>query len=206
MTAASAVQDFRLDELLEIIGENCEIKDTKKLVSELGKVMSAYSDPLPSIASLPTLPDILLKKYMIANIEASSWEEAVVKSAQPLLDNNCITMEYINKIIDMKNLYNQYSVISKGVCMPHASPCALSKLAMSVATLKGPVEILIDGQPVSIRVFMVLSLVDSITHAKALDEIFIMLDEFPDLIEDLCRASSTAELSRVFKAYYNKLF
>lgn len=202
----STAKDFRVDELLGIISENCEIKDTKKLGSELSTVMSKYTSPMPSIADLPTLLDILSKKYMVANIEASNWEEAVAKSAQPLLTNNCITQEYIDAIINIKNLYNQYSVISNGVCIPHAWPCEFSKLAMSLATLKKPVEILINGKLIEIRVFMVLSLVDTMAHAKVLDEIFSMLDEFPDFVDDLCRASSTEELCRIFKMYYDKLF
>ncbi|MEA4895383.1 MAG: PRD domain-containing protein [Oscillospiraceae bacterium] len=206
-TAKTSIsQDYRVNELLGIISETCIIKDSKKLVSELGRIMSTYAYPMPSIANLPSLPEILLKKYVVANIDASNWEDAVVKAAQPLLSTNCIPKEYVDGIIEIKNLYNQYSVISNGICMPHASPCESSKLGMSLATLKKPIEINIDGQTIQIRVFMVLSLVDTITHAKAIDEIFSMLDEFPDFVDDLAQAASTAELCRVFRMYYDKLF
>ena len=206
ITAKDSVQEFRMRELLGIINENCEIRDTKNLVEKLGQMLSSYTDVPQTITSLPTLPDILLKKNMVANIEARTWEEAVLKAAQPLLDNHCIAMEYIDKIYEMKNSYGQYSVISPGVCMPHASPCENNKLAMSVGTLKEPVQIIADGEIIDIHVFMVIALVDSITHAKALDEVFILFDEFPDLVDELSRTSSTSDISYIFKTYYNRLF
>jgi mannitol operon transcriptional antiterminator len=205
-TAVKATRDFKVNELLGIISETCVVKDSKKLILELDRLMSSYNNPIPSITNLPSLPEVLLKKYMVANIEASDWEDAVKKAAQPLLASNCITEEYVDGIIDIKNTYNQYSVVSNGVCMPHAMASAFSKLAMSLVTLKNPIEIILDGQTIKIRVFMVFSLVDTITHAKAMDEIFTMLDEFPDFIDDLCHAAYTAELSRVFRMYYDKLF
>ena len=106
----------------------------------------------------------------------------------------------------MKDTYGQYSIISPGVCMPHASPCENAKLAMSVGTLKEPVQIIADGEMIDIHVFMVLALVDSITHAKALDEVFILFDEFPGLVDELSHSSSTSDISYIFKTYYNRLF
>lgn len=185
---------------------NYHNKDNEKLMEELGRMMSTFADVPPTLTSLPALPDIFLKKYITAQIEAETWEEAVLKAAQPLLENNCITMEYIERIFGMKNTFGQYSIIAPGVCMPHASPCENAKLAMSVATLKKPVKIVAEGETVEISVFMVLSLVDSITHAKALDEVFLLLDEFPNLVDELKRATKASDISNIFKTYYNKLF
>ena len=195
-----------MTELLNIIGNNCEIRNNEKLMEELGQMMRTFADVPPALTSLPALPDVLLKKYIVAQIEAETWEEAVLKAAQPLLENNCITMEYIDRIIGMKNTFGQYSIIAPGVCMPHATPCENAKLAMSLVTLKKPVRIIVEGETVDISVFMVLSLVDSITHAKALDEVFLLLDEFPNLVDELKQATKSADISNVFKTYYNKLF
>lgn len=206
MNAKNNLQEFQMMELLNIIGDNCEIKDNEKLMEELGRMMSTFADVPPTLTSLPALPDIFLKKYITAQIEAETWEEAVLKAARPLLENNCITMEYIDRIFGMKNTFGQYSIIAPGVCMPHASPCENAKLAMSVATLKKPVKIIAEGETVEISVFMVLSMVDSITHAKALDEVFLLLDEFPNLVDELKRATKASDISHIFKTYYNKLF
>lgn len=206
MTAKNNLQEFQMTELLNIIGNNCEIRNNEKLMEELEQMMRTFADVPPALTSLPALPDVLLKKYIVAQIEAETWEEAVLKAAQPLLENNCITMEYIDRIIGMKNTFGQYSIIAPGVCMPHATPCENAKLAMSLATLKKPVRIIVEGETVDISVFMVLSLVDSITHAKALDEVFLLLDEFPNLVDELKQATKSADISNVFKTYYNKLF
>ena len=206
MTAKNHLQEIRLTELLNIIGQTCEIKDNGRLMEQLGHMLSEFVDVPPTLTSLPTLPDVLLKKYILAQIEADTWEEAVLKTAQPLLENNCITMDYVDRIFGMKNTFGQYSIIAPGVCMPHALPGENAKLAMSVATLKKPIQIVTEGQTVDIQVFMVLSLVDSITHAKALDEVFLLLDEFPNLIDELTQATKASDIANIFKTYYNKLF
>ena len=90
--------------------------------------------------------------------------------------------------------------------MPHASPSIFYKLSLSLATLKEPLELVLDGQPVKIYVVMVLSLADTITQAKILDEIFSLLDEFPHIGAELQGAATTEELCRLFKKYYDRLF
>lgn len=206
MTAKNNLQDVQMTELLNIIGNNCEIRNNKKLLEDLDRMLRTFADVPPTLTSLPALPDVLLKKYIVAQIEADTWEEAVLKAAQPLLENGCITMEYIDQIFGMKDRFGQYSIIAPGVCMPHATPGEDGKLAMSLATLKQPVRIVVEGEAVDIHVFMVLSLVDSITHAKALDEVFLLLDEFPNLVDELKSATKSTDISNVFKTYYNKLF
>lgn len=206
VTAKSTVPDFRVSELLGIIQESCIVQDSDKLVADLSKAMSLHLEPVLPATSFPSLPELLQKKYLLAGIEASDWEDAVIKAAQPLLENNCFTQVYIDDIFHMRNAYNQYAVIAGGVCMPHAMPLPTSKLAMSLVTLKQPVEVCIDGQNISLRIFMVLSLVDSISHTIAMDEMFTLLDEFPNFVDDLCNAANTAELGRILRVYYEKLF
>ena len=139
------------------------------------------------------------------HIDAADWESAVQKAAKPLIKDGCITEKYVREIIELKNRYQQYAVISNGICMPHAEPDAKYKLACSLATLKEPLELMIDGKPVLIYVVMVLALSDTVTQAKALDEVFILLDEFPEFPMELQKAGNVAEISRILRHYYNKL-
>ncbi len=199
-------QDFKIEELLSIIEENCEVNDTQNLVESLKKTMGSYSKLASSPVDLPSLRDIIPKRNILAKVDVGDWEDAVRKSSQVLIDNNCITPEYVESIIDMKDKYDHYSVISKGVCMLHATPRALSKLAVSLTTVKKPVTIRVDGEVCLIKVFLVLSVVDQMSHAKALDEVFCLFDEFPSLVEELYNAKKNAELFRIFKDYYHSIF
>ena len=199
-------QEFKISEIMNVISKYCDIHDSNELAGELKKHISSQIPGMTGLTELPALYDILPKKYMMAGIEADSWESAVRKAAKPLIEDGCTTEEYVQEIIGLKERYNQYAVISNGVCMPHAEPNIQYKLACSLATLKKPVEIEQDGKTIRIYVIMVLSLSDTMSQAKALDEMFILLDEFPELPLKLQDAANVAEISRILKSYYNKLF
>lgn len=205
-TAANTTQEFRVGELLSVISKYCDIRNADQLAQDLKRAVGPYSDPPRALTELPSLLDILPRRHVLAHIEAATWDEAVRKAAQPLLDNGCTTQDYVEEIIGIKEQYGQYSVLCGGVCMPHASPSIFYKLSISLATLKEPLELELDGQMVKIYVVMVLSLADTITHAKVLDEIFSLLDEFPHIGADLQRAATAEELCRLFKSYYDRLF
>lgn len=204
--AASTTPEFRVGELLSVISKHCDIRDADQLARELKRAVSPYSGPPRALTELPSLLDVLPRRHILAHIEAASWDEAVWKAAQPLLDDGHTTREYVEEIIEIKEQYGQYSVLCGGVCMPHASPSIFYKLSLSLATLKEPLELVLDGQPVKIYVVMVLSLADTITQAKILDEIFSLLDEFPHIGAELQGAATTEELCRLFKKYYDRLF
>lgn len=199
-------QEFKISEIMSVISKYCDIHDSNELAGELRKHISSQIPGVTGLTELPALYDILPKKYMMAGIEADNWESAVRKAAEPMIADRCTTEEYVQEIIRLKERYNQYAVISNGLCMPHAEPNIQNKLACSLATLKKPVEIEQDGEMIKIYVVMVLSLSNTMSQAKALDEVFILLDEFPELPIKLQEATNTAEISRILKSYYNKLF
>lgn len=205
-TAANTTQEFRVGELLSVINKYCDIKDADQLAQDLKKTLGPYGDPPRSLTELPSLLDILPRKHVIAHIQAQTWDEAVRKAAQPLLDDGCTTQDYVEEIIGIKEQYGQYSVLCGGVCMPHASPSIFYKLSMSLVTLKEPLELELDGEKNMIYVVMVLSLADTISHAKVLDEMFSLLDEFPHMGAELQKAATAEELCRLFKNYYDRLF
>lgn len=198
-------QEFRINELMYVIGRHCDVKNKEELIEELKRHIEPNGVSLMRLTEFPSFYDILPKKYIQAHIDAADWESAVQKAAKPLIKDGCITEKYVREIIELKNRYQQYAVISNGICMPHAEPDAKYKLACSLATLKEPLELMIDGKPVLIYVVMVLALSDTVTQAKALDEVFILLDEFPEFPMELQKAGNVAEISRILRHYYNRL-
>lgn len=201
--ADAYTQDIRVNELLDVIGKFCNIENEEKLTHELKKRIQV-NRPGTGLPELPSFYDILPRKYVQARVKAESWEEAVKAASVPLLEDGCMTQEYVRKMLEVKEKYGQYSVISNGICMAHAEPDSGYRLACSLVTLEHPVEIDMDGTSMEIYVMMVLSLTDTVSQARALDELFLLLDEFPEFPFELQKAADTVEVFRLLRYYYNK--
>ena len=200
-------KSVKIDEIVQTIRENCEIHDENKLREELTNVLQGKKKVALSLTSdMPSLSDVLLSKYCLAHIHAESWDDAVWQAAKPLIDAGCTGNRYVQKIIDIRKEFGQYALISRLMCIPHAEPDSGNTLAVSLVTLDNPIEVNTDEGNIPLSIFMVISLVDGMSQAKVLDEIFGLCDEFPTFADDIARASTAAELWRVFRTYYEKLF
>ena len=68
------------------------------------------------------LSDLLTEDLVQLNVVASNWEDAIRKSAQPLVDNKKVTEGYVDDIIKGVNELGPYIVITEHVALPHARP------------------------------------------------------------------------------------
>lgn len=67
------------------------------------------------------LSRIISEELIQLNVQAKDWEDAIRKSAAPLLKKRKITQEYIDKIIEITQTTGPYIVITKHTALPHAS-------------------------------------------------------------------------------------
>ncbi|MBS6381728.1 MAG: PTS sugar transporter subunit IIA [Streptococcus sp.] len=58
------------------------------------------------------LSDLLTEDLVQLNVVASNWEDAIRKSAQPLVDNKKVTEGYVDDIIKGVNELGPYIVIT----------------------------------------------------------------------------------------------
>ncbi|KRK78868.1 PTS sugar transporter subunit IIA [Companilactobacillus nodensis] len=132
------------------------------------------------------------------NIKANDWKDAVRKSAQPLVDDNYITENYVSEIINSVNEYGPYFVIAPHVALAHApSESGAEKLAMGISTLEPAIKFNnADNDPVS-YVFT-LSAPDSDSHLKAMQELVGLLSgsEFYKVLDE---AQSSGEILQFIK-------
>lgn len=71
---------------------------------------------------------------------ADSWQEAVKKSVEPLIESGAVKDEYYQAIIDSTEEYGPYYILMPGMAMPHARPEAgVIRDAFSLITLQEPV-------------------------------------------------------------------
>ncbi|WP_125588994.1 PTS sugar transporter subunit IIA [Companilactobacillus jidongensis] len=141
---------------------------------------------------------IIQEDLIKLNIEASDWKDAVRKSAQPLVDDDYITENYVSEIINSVNEYGPYFVIAPHVALAHApSESGAEVLAMGISTLKPAIKFNnADNDPVS-YVFT-LSAPDSDSHLKAMQELVGLLSgsEFYKVLDE---AQSSREILQFIK-------
>lgn len=98
----------------------------------------------------------------------SSWEEAIRKSAQPLLENNSVEPRYIDAMIKMCRDLKGYIVLADLFAMPHASPNAGAKrMDVALTILRKPVDFF--GKPVNL--ILTLAVVDHTSHITLLQDV-----------------------------------
>lgn len=137
--------------------------------------------------------DLIRPELIRLHVHADDWEEAVIKSTEPFLENGICTKEYVNDIIRGVREYGPYIVITKHLALPHArSECGALKTALGITVLDEPVcfgsE---ENDPV--KYLIPLSAADHSKHMEALADLIELLSDerFFKLLET---ASSEKEL------------
>lgn len=114
-------------------------------------------------------------------ITANNWEEAIKKTAKPLLNEGKITEKYIQSMIDSVHELGPYIVIAPGLALGHARPsAAVKQTSMALATLAEPVEFgNKQNDPVSLVV--VIASVNSTDHLGLMQKVVTFLNEHNNL-------------------------
>ena len=135
------------------------------------------------------LKDLTSENLIRLNIEATDWEDAVRKAAQPLLEAGKVKQSYIDDIIVGAKESGPYFVLAQHVALPRARPEAGAlESAIGVATLATPVEFGSEAND-PVKYLFCLSARNNTEHLDALadlaerledQEFFKMLDQATD--------------------------
>lgn len=139
------------------------------------------------------LSDLLDESLVLLDVEASDWEDAIRKAAQPLVDNKKVTPSYVDDIIKGVNELGPYIVITEHVALPHARPeSGALESAVGIVTLKEPVEFgSADNDPV--KYLFPLSAKANDSHLGALQSLVELLSD-PDFFAQLDSASTPKDV------------
>ncbi|MDQ0428441.1 mannitol operon transcriptional antiterminator [Planomicrobium stackebrandtii] len=181
--------------VMDIIRQHTVVKNESALKNDLKQ----YLQPGLIKAKETHKPD--LKELLpIENIQCLSevvdWQQAIHEAAQPLLNEEAITANYVKAMIDALNEMGPYVVISPKVAIPHARPQdGVKKLGMALLQLKKSVSFSGNvSKPVNLVI--VLAAVDGDAHLKALHQLTKMLSN-RNLKEKLITAESPNEIYRL---------
>lgn len=141
----------------------------------------------------PLLSEIVKPHLIQIGVEANNWEEAIRLSAQPLLEHEYITQNYIEDMIKTTKETGPYIVITKHLALPHARPESGAKeIGISIATLKYPIEFGNENND-PVKYVFCLSAKDNSTHLNAMAELVEILER-SDFYQTMDLAKSPTDI------------
>ena len=145
------------------------------------------------------LKDLTSENLIKLNIEATDWEDAVRKAAQPLLDAGKVKQSYVDDIIVGAKESGPYFVLAQHVALPHARPEAGAlESAIGIATLKTPVEFGSEAND-PVKYLFCLSARNNTEHLEALADLAERLED-----ENFFKMLDNATGAEAVLAYLNK--
>lgn len=126
-----------------------------------------------------------------------NWQEAIIKSAQPLLEGGYINQGYLDAMIESVNEHGPYIVIAPKVAMPHARPETGSiKMGYSVLKLDEPVSFS-EEEGHQVELLIALSCENPESHLEVLQFIVEILSD-QDKFDRALAAKEKSELVEIF--------
>lgn len=114
------------------------------------------------------------KAHMQIIDSASDYEEAISKAAQPLVDDDYITKDYIKQMLESIETYGTYIVLADKFALPHARPSsAVKKTGLSLLVIKDGVDL--KDNPINLMI--VLAAKDAESHREILQSLATFLME-----------------------------
>lgn len=144
------------------------------------------------------LSSLVKKEFIQIGKEASTWEEAIITSAQPLLKAGKITESYIRGIIDSTNESGPYFVLLPHVALPHARPeKGAIEDAIGITILNQAVEFGNQSND-PVKYIFTLSATTNDKHLNALTELAKLLED-EEFFKILDSATSVDEIYKYLK-------
>ena len=142
---------------------------------------------------------ILTHKTFLLQAEADTWQDAVKKSADLLIDCGCALPAYYEAILDAVKEFGPYFVIAPGIAMPHARPeQGALKLGYGLVCLKKPVFF---GHKINDPVDIILCIAapdKKALNEQAIIEVMTLFDN-DKALSCLRNAKTESDLQKIFR-------
>lgn len=125
----------------------------------------------------PMLKDILTDDDIILQQTCSNWQQAITFVAQPLLQKNYISKNYVDAMISSLEQYGPYIVIGKNLALAHARPeDGVNQLGLSVMTMRDPVDF--GNQDMGpVKIIFCLAAIDSFSHLNIMRSLIELIND-----------------------------
>lgn len=139
------------------------------------------------------LLDQLSLEDIQVGIQAKDWEEAIEKSAAPLVQKGSINESYITGIIDSVKENGPYFVLTKHIALAHTRPeCGVNNMDLNFSLLETPVAFGKEALD-PIKLIITLASTDSTSHLDVIADLTnLLIDE--ELMERIFSAQTAEEM------------
>ena len=127
-----------------------------------------------------------------------SWEDAIKKSCEKLIEKNIVDERYPQQVIDTVEKYGPYIVLVPGVAMPHCQECAEGVNDTAIAFMKVNKAVVFDedDRDKDAKLFFTVASVDPEKHLENIGKLSeILCDE--DVIAALEKVENLEDLKKV---------
>ncbi len=123
------------------------------------------------------------------------WREAIRRSAESLLKDDCIEKKYVDAMIEGVEKLGPYMILTDGLIMPHSRPeNGAKKASMSFLKVENGVKFPEANAPVTL--FFTLAAVDSDSHLEAMMKLAEVIDD-EQKFEALKKANTKEEVIKL---------
>lgn len=135
------------------------------------------NEPAESVGKAPQLHTMLTEQTVRARVSLASWEEAVNRVGQLLVEAGTVEPRYVKAMKRVLREMGPYAVIAPGIVLLHARPeDGVHEPCLGVVTLSTPVPFgHTENDPVD--VVIAFGAVDKHTHITALQQMAELLSD-----------------------------
>ena len=144
--------------------------------------------------------EMLSETYVKIIHGRNTWREAIRIAGKGLLEDDVITLSYIDSIIQKTIKYGPYMFITDHVFLAHSEiEDGANQLGISLTVFKDSVEfITLDGQIRKAKIILTLAAEDQATHIRILNDIMTIF-EVNENAERIWNADSIEEIQKIIR-------
>ncbi|MEE1466711.1 MAG: BglG family transcription antiterminator [Clostridium sp.] len=191
--------------LLHVIEKFADVRDRKGLAAALKNYLGETNEEQVLTehvihAQEDSLSELLTEKTVRIATTAMDWQTAICEAAAPLLENGCITQQYVDNMLHSVIADKPIWTIAKGLVLAHASvEEGVNALGMSL--LKLPESICFHGY-MHASIVVVMATPNREVHLKALYALIDLVENDEDF-ERMKATNSIEELLEIISKERN---
>ncbi|WP_188455016.1 BglG family transcription antiterminator [Virgibacillus oceani] len=189
---------LNIEKLIDVIAKSTTINNEGLLKDDLRKyIQSSYNtESFIKMDTNPNLEDLITKETITIAEEVKDWKDAIKVASKPLLLNNSITENYVNKMIESHNYEHPYMILGKNMAIPHADPeQGVNKLGMSLLIIKKGVPF---SDKLTTHFVVVIAPTDADQHVKAIYQL-TNLSMNDGVLQKMVTTNEKSEVIKVLK-------
>ncbi len=165
---------YLLSEFINEIEKTCTINDKEELCEGIKRILNTSLIDDIFVKKI-TIFDTLKKSRIKLKEEVNTWEEAVRKAGKLLVEDGCVTENYVYEMVKSVEDYGSYMVMGDRIAFPHGKNYEnVNETAFSLITLKNEVNFPGD---IPVKAVIAFSSKDNKEHLDPFMEIIEMLEE-----------------------------